>query len=595
MRSFWALPLSRQLLLAIPLLLVPVVVAAAWSVLETRREHRADLGDEAASIARTVAAHIERDVAVLDSVAARVIATPATRVLDAEQLSALFSRLVAPSPRLAGIRLERIDGAVVAFQGTPVELPAHGTLPPPGNENRLVLPLATGPDGVRHLPFVYGVADAGGDTTAVLGMAYHLRRIQELVASVPVPAGGVVTVSDQDAAVVVRTGNLPGAVHEGATAENGGVAAGDVGRGPDQDQIAASAGIEHVPWIVSVAIPVAVAEERTAAIWSRSLAILGLGVAGWLAMALVLSRRLTASVGHLDATAKRIGAGDFSPIQHKPMASHELAALQDAFDSMLKQFNDTRQKLDAQMTEERRIRTELESLQGQVIRQERLAAVGQLVSGVAHEINNPLQAILGFAELLQMQSDVPESVKSDLKLIQKESARACTIIRNLALFARQQPGAAAPVYMKDVITAIAELRQRRLATENIGLQVEDQSTQPVLAVVTELQQVVLNFVVNAEQAILAARSLPGRIAMRAYDNDGRVVLEVEDTGPGVKPEDEAKLFQPFFTTKPVGQGTGLGLSISYGIIDSLGGQIGYRRSAEGGSVFYFELPAATKP
>jgi C4-dicarboxylate-specific signal transduction histidine kinase len=259
---------------------------------------------------------------------------------------------------------------------------------------------------------------------------------------------------------------------------------------------------------------------------------------------------------------------------------------------MLRRFNATRHMLDAQMAEERRIRRELESLQGQVIQQERLAAVGQLVSGVAHEINNPLQAILGFSELLQMQGDVPESVKGDLRLIQKESARACAIIRNLALFARQQPGAAAPVRLIDVISSVAELRQRRLESEDIELQVEDTSAQHVMAVLTELQQVVLNFVVNAEQAILGSGRLPGRIAIRTYDKGEWVILEVEDTGAGVPDDDEAKLFQPFFTTKPVGQGTGLGLSISYGIIDSLGGQIGYRRAPAGGSIFYFSLPAA---
>jgi C4-dicarboxylate-specific signal transduction histidine kinase len=113
----------------------------------------------------------------------------------------------------------------------------------------------------------------------------------------------------------------------------------------------------------------------------------------------------------------------------------------------------------------------------------------------------------------------------------------------------------------------------------------------VKAVLTELQQVVLNFVVNAEQGIMISGRLPGRITVRAYDKDARVMLEVEDTGPGVPPQNEAKLFQPFFTTKPVGQGTGLGLSISYGIIDSLGGGIGYRRAPAGGSIFYFELPA----
>jgi signal transduction histidine kinase len=214
------------------------------------------------------------------------------------------------------------------------------------------------------------------------------------------------------------------------------------------------------------------------------------------------------------------------------------------------------------------------------------------VSGVAHEINNPLQAILGFAELLQMQDDVPDGVKTDLRLIQKESARACAIIRNLALFARQTPGEAEPLLLKDVINSVAELRQRRLESEDIHLIVDDSSARQVSAVLTELQQVVLNFVVNAEQSILSSGRLPGRVTLRTYDRDGHVVLEVEDTGPGVPAEHEVRLFEPFFTTKPVGQGTGLGLSVSYGIIDSLGGRIGYRRAEAGGSIFYFELPAA---
>jgi two-component system NtrC family sensor kinase len=111
-------------------------------------------------------------------------------------------------------------------------------------------------------------------------------------------------------------------------------------------------------------------------------------------------------------------------------------------------------------------------------------------------------------------------------------------------------------------------------------------------VFTELQQVVLNFVVNAEQAIVMSGRLPGRITIRSHDEGDRVVIEVEDTGPGVPPDNEAKLFQPFFTTKPVGQGTGLGLSVSYGIIDSMGGTMGYRRAPAGGAIFYFDLPAA---
>jgi two-component system, NtrC family, sensor kinase len=150
------------------------------------------------------------------------------------------------------------------------------------------------------------------------------------------------------------------------------------------------------------------------------------------------------------------------------------------------------------------------------------------------------------------------------------------------------------VRLTDVIGSVAELRQRRLETEDIELRVEDASRQHVSAVLTELQQVVLNFVVNAEQAIVLSGRQPGRITVRTRDEEGgRVVLEVEDTGPGVPADHEAKLFQPFFTTKPVGQGTGLGLSVSYGIIESLGGRIGYRRAPAGGALFYVDLPAAT--
>jgi C4-dicarboxylate-specific signal transduction histidine kinase len=347
------------------------------------------------------------------------------------------------------------------------------------------------------------------------------------------------------------------------------------------------------PWVLTVGIPMSMAVNRAVSLTTGTIPVLAFVLGSWLLVAFAFSRRLTASVAHLENAAQRIASGDFSPVERKPMAAREFAQLQDAFDSMLSSFNETRAALDGQMAEERRMRQEVQSLQRQVIRQERLAAVGQLVSGVAHEINNPLQAILGFAELLQMQGDIPDAVKGDLVLIQKESARACGIIRNLALFARQQTGDAEPLRFGDVIKSVVELRQRRLETEDIELRIEDRSRQQVLAVLTELQQVVLNFVVNAEQAIVMSGRQPGRITLRSRDEGDRVILEVEDTGPGIPTDNEAKLFQPFFTTKPVGQGTGLGLSVSYGIIDSLGGHIGYRSAPAGGAIFHFDLPAVT--
>ena len=348
------------------------------------------------------------------------------------------------------------------------------------------------------------------------------------------------------------------------------------------------------PWLVTVGIPMSLAFDRAFSLWTRSFAILALGSGGWLLVALVVSRRLTKSVGHLEAAAERVASGNFAPMEAKPMATLEFGQLQSSFDHMLHRFNDTRAALDAQVAEERRMAAEVRSLQQQVIRQERLTAIGQLVSGVAHEINNPLQAILGFSELLQTQANVPDDAKSDLMLIQKESARACGLVRNLALFARQQTGDAERVRLTDVISSVLVLRQRPLVTEEGEVRIYDTSVRHGLAVPAELQQVTLNFVANAEQAIVMSGRSPGRVTIRTRDEGDRAILEVEDTGPGVLPEHEARLFEPFFTTKPVGEGTGLGLSVSRGIIDSLGGRIGYRRAAAGGAIFYFDLPAVSE-
>jgi len=192
-----------------------------------------------------------------------------------------------------------------------------------------------------------------------------------------------------------------------------------------------------------------------------------------------------------------------------------------------------------------------------------------------------------------MQKNIPEQARGDLLLIQKEASRASAIIRNLSRFGRQisEPS---PVRLHDVVASVMELRQRKLEELNIAVEIDERSKSLVMAIFTELQQVVLNFAINAEQAIVHANSKQGRIAVRTGDRDGWAWIEVEDTGPGVSAEHEAKLFQPFYTTKPVGEGTGLGLSVSYDIIRSHNGRIGYRRSATGGAIFFFELPIVPK-
>jgi two-component system NtrC family sensor kinase len=311
-------------------------------------------------------------------------------------------------------------------------------------------------------------------------------------------------------------------------------------------------------------------------------------------VSLLFSHQLSSALNGLRLAAQRIAAGDLSPLEKRPVAGLELAELQDAFATMASNLREAHEALDHQVEQERKMRETLQSLQRQVVRQERLAAVGVLVSGVAHELNNPLQAILGTAELLEREPSLSRDALDEIAFVKTQSGRAREIIRNLSRFSSQQSGPPTLVDLRDVIGEVVQLRRRDLDNLSIGLDVEMTTTRKVYANFTEVEQVTLNFVINAQQAIESAARKRGRILIRVFDAGKKVRLEVQDDGPGVKPEDEPKLFQPFFTTKPVGKGTGLGLSVSYGIIESYSGAIGYRNNEWGGATFFFELPV-TEP
>ncbi len=405
--------------------------------------------------------------------------------------------------------------------------------------------------------------DSGGEAVEVAGLDAFLRRV-------PLPAGSLLTVADESDRVVTSHGTPAGGVEETWS-----------GRARAATR----------PWTVRVDLPTELAWARAVESYQRTLFISGLATLILLALQFLFLRRWLPSLAHLERAADRVGAGDLSPVQPAAMPARELEHLRAAFAEMVERLRVAREKIAGQVEEERRMREEVQLLQQQVIRQERLAAIGVLLSGIAHELNNPLQAIAGFADLLQRDPDVKPSARADLGLIQKESARASAIIRNLSRFSRQQTSAPSVVLMPEVIDSVVELRQRRLQEQNIALEVDEQGSHPTRAIFAELQQVLLNFVTNAEQAILGADPPVRKIMIRTADVGSRIRVEVEDTGPGVPPEYESKLFQPFFTTKPVGEGTGLGLSVSYGIIRSLNGQIGYQRGAAGGALFFFELNA----
>ena len=239
--------------------------------------------------------------------------------------------------------------------------------------------------------------------------------------------------------------------------------------------------------------------------------------------------------------------------------------------------------------------TEEKRLQEQLIQAEKLSALGQLIAGVAHELNNPLTAVVGFAQLLQA-ADVDEKIKADLKRIYQQAQRAVKIVDNLLDFARRRPPRREFVNVNEVIEQALAFRAYELRVHNIRVLTDLAPRLPwTLADFHQLQQVFLNIIINAEQAMSEAHgkgTLTVRSGVRVRKTGEQVIrVEFQDDGPGIPPDILPRIFDPFFTTK-IGKGTGLGLSIAYGIISEHGGRIWAESELGKGATFIVELPVA---
>jgi len=232
-------------------------------------------------------------------------------------------------------------------------------------------------------------------------------------------------------------------------------------------------------------------------------------------------------------------------------------------------------------------------LQRKVLEADRLSQLGSLLSGVAHELNNPLAAIAAFAEVLKADATEPGQQEA-AEVIQTEALRAGRVVQTLLDFARQRPRMRGPVDIKDIVARVIALH--RSALKKARVQAVDSMTSDVPAVIgdpQELQQVFLNALVNAEQAI-ASTGRPGKVMFSSRRTEGRLVILVEDTGPGVPREILDRVFEPFFTTK--GElGRGLGLAISYGLVKGMGGRMDMMNVEGGGAALAIELPVDAAP
>jgi signal transduction histidine kinase len=237
--------------------------------------------------------------------------------------------------------------------------------------------------------------------------------------------------------------------------------------------------------------------------------------------------------------------------------------------------------------------TDAALLQSKLAHSEQMATIGRLVSGVAHEVNNPLAAILGFTDLLLENPEVPASAREDLQIILQETQRTKVLVQDLLSFARQRPVQRELVQINQVLRQTIKLRSYDFASHGVEV-IEDfeESLVPALGDSQQLQQVFLNILNNAYDAVQEARQR-GLITIRTRRLGDVIEVAISDNGTGiVEPQ---RIFDPFYTTKQAGKGTGLGLSICYGIVRAHGGEIQcWNNDTNPGSTFVVRIPVATE-
>ena len=336
---------------------------------------------------------------------------------------------------------------------------------------------------------------------------------------------------------------------------------------PPESAVLATAHASPSPWTIVIDQN---AKEALAGIGNLTKLLTGFGIVfAIVAMGslLFILRSFTRPVEVLTEAARRIGDGDLS--------GGFTLDRQDEIGVLAKTLDD--------------MKTKLKSSYDLLLQSEKMALMGQIVAGIAHELNNPLTIVIGNIQLMLMRERNEKSVES-LSRIQDGAERASKIVKNLLTFARQETPERKLVNVNTIIRKSVELRSYELRVSNVDVSTElDDALPETMADPHQLQQVFLNLIVNAEHAMIEAHG-KGLLRVTSRREEGKLLIFFSDDGPGIPNENLHRIFEPFFTTKAVGKGTGLGLSICQGIIVEHGGKIDVESTVGRGTTFIIELP-----
>ncbi len=317
-------------------------------------------------------------------------------------------------------------------------------------------------------------------------------------------------------------------------------------------------------------------------------------LAGFVAL-LALTRAMTASLETLREAMDRVREGRLDVRVEVGRRRDETAEMARVFNRMVAELQESREKLQVYQAELQRLVQErtraLEEAQAQLLQAEKLSAVGELVAGVAHELNNPLTSVLGYGQLLESDPTLPQELRSYAEIVVREADRARHIVQSLLTFARPQAVEREVLDLNGVVQRTLEAARWDPGRIEVTLRPYPEPLW-VRGNPVQLQQVFTNIVQNALQAM---REGPGELVVTTQRAGDQAVVEFADTGPGISPEHLNRVFDPFFTTKKLGEGTGLGLSIAYGIVRDHGGAIRVRNRPGGGACFAVDLPVCEPP